>query len=116
MDINELTLGQAKELQGLLGGTLAKSSEHPFEIGKNYLIRTVTMIQLGRLVAVYDTELVLRQAAWIANTGRFHEALEKGVDKIKWSEIELFNRDVIIGRGALVDACIYTKPLPTENK
>jgi hypothetical protein len=46
-----------------------------WEVGKNYLIRTVTMINTGRLVAVGDHELVLENAAWIADTGQFSAAL-----------------------------------------
>ena len=37
-----------------------------WQIGKNYLIRTVTMIDTGRLVGITDHELVLEDAAWIA--------------------------------------------------
>ena len=73
-----------------------------WKIGKNYLIRTVTMIQSGRLVAVTDKELVLEDAAWIADTGRFSKALED-LDALK--EVEPFPEgQVIIGRGALIDA------------
>ena len=34
-------------------------TEHPYTIGANYLIRTVTMINTGRLVAVFSLELVV---------------------------------------------------------
>ena len=50
---------------------------HPYKIGSNYLIRTVTMIYTGKLVAVYDKELVISSASWIADTGRFADALRK---------------------------------------
>src|SRR3990167_4090803 len=49
----------------------------PWKIGKCYLIRTVTMIDTGRLVEVTEQELVLEDAAWIADTGRFADALQK---------------------------------------
>lgn len=84
----------------------------PWEIGKNYLIRTVTMIDTGRLVAVTDHELVLEDAAWIADTGRFANALVSA----EFCEVEPFPAgQVIIGRGAIIDACqIHT--LPREQK
>ncbi len=42
-----------------------------WQLGKIYLIRTVTMIDTGRLVAIGAQQLVLEDAAWIAATGRF---------------------------------------------
>lgn len=81
-------------------------------IGANYLIRTVTMIDTGRLVAVTDYELVLEDAAWIADTGRFSDALAKS----EFSEVEPFPTGiVIIGRGAIVDA-VQIKKLPIKQK
>ena len=79
--------------------------EGVWEIGKPYLIRTVTMIQHGILVEVSDKELVLVQAAWIADTGRFSDFVN---GKIEPNEIEPFpiNQPVIVGRGAIIDAVI----------
>jgi len=111
MNIEDLTIGQAKELSQLLHGS---SSEHPFEVGKNYFIRTVTMIQIGKLVKVMDKELVLENAVWVADTGRFTQALADGTV----SEVELFpaGGQVIIGRGSLIDACVWLKDIPKEQK
>jgi len=98
MNLDELTIGQAKELAKMFPKC---AQDHPWEVGKIYLIRTVTMIQTGRLVAVGEKELVLEDAAWIADTGRFADALKTG----KFSEVEPFpDGQVIIGRGAIVDA------------
>lgn len=77
------------------------SKSHPFQIGKTYVIRTVTMIQLGKLKEVYAQELVLSDASWIADTGRFHQFLK---DPTTRSESEPFTADCIVGRGAIVDA------------
>ena len=88
-------------------------TEGPWVVGKAYLIRTVTMIQTGRLVAVYDKELVLEEAAWVADTGRFNDALSKGT----LNEIEPFpDGPVIVGRGAICDAAIWSHPLPRKQK
>ena len=96
MKIDELTIGEAKQLASMIG----KSGEHPFEIGAVYLIRTVTMIDTGRLLRVTPTELVLEEAAWIADTGRFADALKK----LSFNEVEPFpDGEVIIGRGAIID-------------
>ena len=110
MDINTLTLGQIKEIQSLVGNN---QSSHPYEIGKNYLIRTVTMIQTGRLIAVTNQELVLEDVSWVADTGRFSEALSNGT----LNEVEPFpDGKVIIGRGSIIDACEWKHSLPRKVK
>ena len=93
----EITLADLKELFG----NASSSSSSPWEIGSVYLIRTVTMIDTGRLVAVTDKELVLEDAAWIADTGRFSDSLEKS----DFGEVEPFpDGRVIVGRGGIIDA------------
>ncbi len=89
------------------------TSEHPFEIGGKYLIRTVTHIQTGRVVSVGGSELVLEDAAWIADTGRFSGALNTA----DFSEVEPFpeGAKVIVGRGAIIDAC-QIPSLPRSQK
>lgn len=77
------------------------SADHPFVIGKKYLIRTVTMIQTGQLKEVKGNFLVLKDADWIADTGRFSEALN---DQSKFNEVEPFKNDVIVSMGSIVDA------------
>jgi hypothetical protein len=64
-----------------------------------YCVRTVTMIITGRLISVFDNELVLEDAAWIADTGRFHKFLETG----EASEVEPFTDDAIVNRGSIID-------------
>ena len=107
MNINEMTVGQAREIASLFNSTPTPSNDPgPWEVGKCYLIRTATMTDTGRLVAVTPQELVLEDAAWIADTGRFSDALVKA----EFNEVEPFPAGrVIIGRGAVIDACIITK-------
>jgi len=129
MNINELTVGQAIELISQLKNNSTQESKtfiknnqtqtnkpHPFEIGKNYFIRTVTMSHVGKLEAVYDDILVLSNASWVADTGRLSDAMKYGLEAIESSEIEPFVNDIFIGRGALIDMTIYNFPLPTKQK
>lgn len=110
MELDDLTLGQAKQLAAMFACNPV--STEPWKIGANYLIRTVTMIDTGRLVAVTPTELVLEDAAWIADTGRFADA----VAKAEFGEVEPFpSGRVIVGRGALIDAVELTR-LPRDQK
>ena len=84
---------------------------HSFEIGKAYFIRSITMHYTGRLVAVTDTDLVLEDAAWIADSGRFADALAKGT----LSEVEPYPNRCIVSRNAIVDACQWDHDLPREQ-
>jgi hypothetical protein len=81
----------------------AAAPAHPYQVGRTYVIRTVTMIQLGKLTAVYPQELVLEDASWIADAGRFANFLK---DPELRSESEPFCAPCIVGRGAIVDAQI----------
>ena len=112
MEIDNLTYKEIKHIQSLLKGSGEHS--HPYDVGKNYFIRTVTHHLTGKLVKVTAKELVLEQAAWIADDGRFYDALKTG----KLNEVEPFPSDtpVIVGRGALVDAVIWKHELPRDQK
>jgi len=109
MNIDELTLGQIKQIRELTGGSQAQPQSHPWVIGEHYVVRTVTMIQTGVLIAVHPQELVLADACWIADTGRWHDFL-KSPDTVK--EVEPFTEDAIIGRGGIIDA----QKLPKFNR
>lgn len=109
MDIDQLTVKQIKHIQSLLrGGEVT----HPYQVGQNYFIRTVTHHYTGRLIKVTPKELVLQDVAWIADDGRFMNAIKDGTLK----EIEPYQDDVVIGRGAILDATIWRHPLPREQK
>jgi hypothetical protein len=118
INIEDLTIGQARQLAALFSSPTAaspvlKPAEHPFEIGKLYFIRTVTHHHTGRLVDVTPTELVLTDAAWIAEDGRLTDALMTG----SFSEVEMFptGSRVIVGRGSIIDALVIST-LPTSQK
>lgn len=83
----------------------------PFQIGTAYIIRTVTHTYTGRLVWLSDKELVLEETAWIADSGRWENAIKEG----SLDEVEPMGT-VIVGRGAVVDATVWTHALPTEQK
>ncbi len=112
MRIDDLTTGEARKLAEFFTGP-AKSDSH-WRIGENYMIRTVTYIQVGTLIAVTDKELVLKNASWVADTGRFEQCVKDG----ELDEVEPFPNDdlVIVGRGALVDAVRWAHELPREQK
>lgn len=112
MKLDELTIGEVKELAKMFHSQQTPCNDSPWEIGKNYLIRTVTMIDAGKLIAVTSQELVLEDASWIADTGRFMQAVEKA----EFGEVEPFpDGKVIIGRGSIIDA-VEIKIVPRSQK
>lgn len=108
IDINDLTLGQIKELTCGLN----KKPDNPYEIGKAYFIRTVTMHHIGIIEKVLDNEIILSSACWVADSGRFHDALKEGT----LMEVEPFIDNVIVGRNAIIDATLWSHDLPRSQK
>lgn len=114
MEIDELTVGQIREIAAL--GICKTKKETPFEIGKAYLIRTVTMTWVGRVDAIKGDFLCLGDAAWIADTGRFSDAAAGKLVALTASEVEPVPNGAIIGLGAIVDAIPWGYPLLREVK
>jgi hypothetical protein len=84
-----------------------------FKVGKNYFIRTVTMAHTGKLVRETDDALILKDAAWVADTGRFADFLKTG----NASEVEPFpDGEVIVMKGSIIDACEFKHPLLRSQK
>ena len=103
MNIDDLTIGQARELTAIFAATTTTASpeESPYKIGQAYLFRTVTYSVTGIVSRVTAQEIVVTDAAWIADTGRFGAALQNS----SFEEVEAAPDGlVIIGRGAVTDA------------
>lgn len=83
-----------------------------WNVGQSYVIRTVTMIQIGRLIEVTDNELVMEEASWIADTGRWMNFLKDG----KINECEPFPDKIIVGRQSIIDATQWNHKLPKDQK
>lgn len=116
MNIEQLTIGEARAIAALFAGqpaSVAPATGNPFTLGANYFIRTVTHHLTGKLIEVHQQELVLVDAAWIADDGRLGDTIKT----CDFSEVEPFPEDarVIVGRASLIDAQIIQK-LPRSQK
>lgn len=112
MNIDDLTLGQAKALVAMLGSSVAMP-DHPYPVGEAVFIRSVTYHYTGRLVRVTPGELVLIDAAWIADSGRFGAALVSGT----LDEIEPYpDGEIVVPRGCVTDVCRWNHALPRAVK
>ena len=101
-----------KDLKDLFGTTTATTSKESFlEVGGKYLFRTVTMIYTGEIVRMNETEVELKDAAWIADTGRFYDNLKS----CAFNEVEPYPNNVVIFKGAFLDVTKIDK-LPRDQK
>ena len=81
-------------------------------LGGNVFVRTVTHHYTGRLVAADESFLQLEDAAWIADDGRFADALTSGA----LSEVEPYPGECLVARGAVLDVCVWNHDLPRTQK
>ena len=91
---------------------LVKPGQSMYQIGANLFVQTVTFFYTWRLTFVNDTEIVLEEAAVIADTGRFTQAMTDG----KLNEVEIFPEGVSINRGAIVAVSPWKHKLPREQR
>lgn len=113
MNIDELTLGQIKEIKLLLEDSKTADT-HGYPVGKNVIVRTVTMIYTGKLIAVTATDLILKECSWIPETERYADFVSNGAIK----ECEPYPDElmVFINRAALSDMCELKSSLPRSQK
>lgn len=91
---------------------MASKVKSPLRVGAAVFIRTVTMHYTGRIVALTASEILLEEAAWIADSGRFSEAISTGT----LNEVEPFRGPVAVSRAALVDVTEWQHALPRVTK
>jgi hypothetical protein len=82
----------------------------PIRVNNTVFIRTVTLYYTGIITQVSKEEIVLKDAAWIASTGRWANALKTGT----LEEVEPYPDGslVSVNRGAVIDVCDWGHPAP----
>jgi hypothetical protein len=84
---------------------------HPFEGGEAYFIRTVTYHLVGRVKHVLRDYLILEEASWVADSGRFMQAIMDGT----LSEVEPVGT-AYVSLGSITDAFPWGHDLPARQK
>lgn len=79
-------------------------------IGKKFFFRTVTYHLTGRVVNRIQNLLILEDAAWIADSGRFSDCLKSG----KLNEVEPVG-NAILNLSTITDAFPWMHELPKEQ-
>lgn len=110
MDLDSLTLGQIKALFEVNN----VKQNHGYPVGKNVIVRTVTMIYTGRLESVTESDFVLVDCSWIPETDRYMQFVADG--EVKECEPYPDDMQVFVNRGALLDMCELRKELPRAQK
>jgi len=87
-------------------------SELKLRTGTKVFIRTVTYHYTGRVVDYNDDWIILDDAAWIADSGRFSVALSTG----ELSEVEPYPGQCWINRPGVIDLSEWSHELPREVK
>ena len=109
--IDNLTIKEAREIAAMFGAAAQPAPQvSAYTIGQSYALRTVTHIITGRLLRICHDGLVVTDAAWIADTGRFAEFARTGSSA---SEVEPYpdGAEVIVNWQAMIDAfCIPHLP------
>lgn len=82
--------------------------------GTNVFIRTVTQYFTGHVEKVTKSWIHLSSAAWIADTGRFADALKKG----SLNEVEPYPDDAMVrvNRDGIIDIASWKHELPRVQK
>lgn len=81
-------------------------------IGSNVFVRTVTHHFTGRLTAADEHFLLLDDAAWIADDGRFADCLATG----SCLEVEPYPGSCLVAIGSLVDVSEWRHELPRKQR
>ena len=82
-------------------------------IGKKVFIRTVTYHLIGKVEKFVGDLMILSKASWVADSGRFNEAIRNGFGSN--AEIEYVG-DWFVNLKAITDGGFWKHDLPTKTQ
>lgn len=83
----------------------------PFKKGRAYFIRTVTYHLIGVVKTITGDFLELDEASWVADSGRFMQAIKSG----NLNEVEPVG-EAVVNLNSITDAFPWNHALPKEQK
>lgn len=84
----------------------------PVVVGQSYFFRTVTYHVIGTVREQCGSFVVLDNAAWVAESGRFADAMKSG----NLSEVEPVPDGWFVNLEAIADGGPWNHPLPLAQK
>jgi len=88
-----------------------KTSKYDFLVGGKYFFRAVTFHIVGEVKEVMGNFVRLANASWVADSGRFMNAIKEG----SLNEVEPVG-EMFVNLNTVVDFFPWAHPLPTEQK
>lgn len=85
---------------------------HPFVVGDTLFIRTLTHHFTGKVARVHGAYLLLQDGAWIADDGRFQQAIDNGT----LEEVEPVQEPFWVNMESVVDVHYWRHALPRDQK
>lgn len=110
------TLNVSDETYELIKGQLGEEEKIDVNeikdfVGKKWFIRTVTYHLTGEVEKIVGNFLMLKNAAWIADSGRFMQAIKEG----KLNEVEPVGQ-AMVNLNSIIDMFPWKHKLPNEQK
>ena len=109
MDVEKLL--KLLDLINIIKGN-SQTTPHPFVVGDVLFVRTLTHHFTGRVIRVHGNYLLLHEGAWIADDGRFQQAIDEGT----LEEIEPVKEPFWVNMESCVDVHYWRHALPREQK
>ena len=100
-----------EKVKKLLGDDFKKINTYEDMIGRKFFFRTVTYHMTGEVKKIVGRFAYLKNAAWIADSGRFSQAIKNGT----LDEVEPVG-DAFINLDTVVDFFKWSHPLPLDQK
>jgi len=81
-------------------------------VGQCFFFRAITYHMVGKVTKIVSSSIIeLETASWVADSGRFHQAIKNGTLK----EVEPVGK-AFLNLDTVVDFFPWTHPLPTQQK
>ena len=99
MEVSFKELMEAIRTTEYVPESLCKQSALGLRPGYSVVIRTVTYHYAGRVKSVDEGRVLLKDASWIADSGRWSEFLKTG----EANEVEMYTNPVSVSLASIVD-------------
>jgi predicted CopG family antitoxin len=100
-----------EKLKGELGTEVKEINSYSDLVGQKLFLRTVTYHILGKVTKIVGDILVLETASWVADSGRFMNAIQTG----ELNEVEPLG-DWFVNLMTVTDFGLWKHDLPTKQK
>lgn len=90
-----------------------KLDKDMFKVGSKVFLWGLNKMTTGTIVALHDDSVILDNASWVADSGRFHEFMQDPASKA--SEVEMYPGKIQLNTATLIDATLVSS-IPKETK